>query len=88
MKISTKVLILVFAGLIAVYAGIEYFGGKTRSDNYRSVLVEIKTDDVTSMKLTKGLQTITLRRDGENWRLTLPSGKEVPARYSSVEHAV
>ena len=88
MKTSTKVLILVFVVLVAIYLGQEYFGGKTRSESYKSKLVEINTEEVNMMRLTKGEQEITLKRSGEEWRLTLPSGKEVPAKYSAVEQAV
>ena len=88
MKKSTKLLIIILVALVGIYAGMEYFGGKTRSDNFRSTLVEINAEEVTAMKIIKGAAETSLKRNGEEWIITLASGKEVTAKYSSVEEAI
>ena len=44
-------LILILAGLVAVYLVMQYTGGRNRSKSFRSELVDIDTAKVSAMEI-------------------------------------
>ncbi|MFY0655092.1 MAG: DUF4340 domain-containing protein [Cyclobacteriaceae bacterium] len=84
MKLNNIKLIGILVALVAVYGIIQLTGGKKKSKSLRSELVSIDTAKVTALNIQSSAGTVQLDRDGSDWKLTLESGKEVPATKSSI----
>lgn len=88
MKLSTTKLLGLLALLVAIYFGVEYFGGKSKSKSLRSVLVNIDTTLVTKLEVIgKGSQAMVNKVNG-TWQVSLDNGQVVPADANAVMNAL
>jgi hypothetical protein len=74
--------------LIAIYFIVQYTGNRSRSKSFRSELVTIDTAAVSSIKIKTGADELLIDREAGKWKVTLPTGKKVPATGSSVNGAL
>ena len=85
MKLNNIKLIGILVALVVVYGIVQLTGGKKKSKSLRTELVSIDTARVSSLRVTSSVGEVALKKEGENWKLTLPSGKIVGANKSSVD---
>ena len=88
MKLSNIKLIGVLVALIAVYGIVQLTGGKKKSKSLRSELVVIDTAKVSSITISSEKGEVALGKENGEWKLTLESGKVIPAQESSVQGAL
>ncbi|MCV9386470.1 DUF4340 domain-containing protein [Reichenbachiella ulvae] len=88
MKINNITLIGILVALVGVYFLVEYTGDKSRSDSMRSELVELNVEAVTGLEVEAPNSSVSVKKEGEDWSVSLPDGKTVPAVASSVENAI
>ena len=82
-------LIGILAALVGIYFIIQFTGGKSRSESFRSSLVEIDTAKVSTLKIEKDGKTLTIEKVGSgNWEMELENGKKVSAKPTSVRSAL
>jgi hypothetical protein len=74
------VLYLVLAVLAALYAR-ERPGGRERDQSRppRARFLQVAAADVTAMRLARGAQVVSVRRDGDGWVVVEPAGAELPS---------
>jgi len=87
-KLSNYTLIIVLVGLVLLYLGVQYFGKRTRSDNYREKLVEIDTSKIDKVILTKGKSKVELFKENKDWKVKLKENQTVDAEDNSVENMI
>lgn len=87
-KLSNIKLLGILGGLILIYVLFEVFGGKNRSDNFRSELVNYQNDKVDRIVITKEGKSMELRKNGSLWTLKTEKGIEVEAVASKVDNAI
>lgn len=87
-NISTIKLIGILAVLAAIYFAFQLFGGSTRSKSFKENLVEIDTAKVTRMLVMKAGQNLELKKDGDQWKVSLAAGKYANAEAKSVKSSL
>ncbi|MCW8810839.1 MAG: hypothetical protein OQK64_07780, partial [Ignavibacteriaceae bacterium] len=77
-KVNNKILGFIFGVLLIVVVLLFLFEGGKNERTFREVLVDIDTTAVTEILIYPKSQEhkeVKLFKDGENWQVTLPSGK-------------
>lgn len=84
-KLSSVKLLGILAILVGIYFVVDFFGGKTRSKNFRSELVDIDTAQVSQILIDGKGSILELTKEGPQWKVGLGEGKYALAQNSSVK---
>ena len=84
-NISSIKLIGILAGLVLVYLGFEFLGGKSRSKSFKEELVAIDTAKVSKVIIGAKGETLELLKENNAWKVSIGSGQYAEAQESSVK---
>lgn len=85
---KTTKLIGILVALLLVYLGIQFFGGKERSKNYREKLVEIDTAKVDKVLIEKTGEKLELVKLDGDWNVKIAAEKYAKAQPASVNNTL
>ncbi len=88
MKLTTTKLIGLLAVLVAIYFGVEFLGGKSKSKSLRTEFVNVDTTAVTKMKIESASKTVEVNKINGSWQVTLENGQSVPADQNTIRQAL
>ncbi|MFY0628162.1 MAG: DUF4340 domain-containing protein [Reichenbachiella sp.] len=88
MKLNTTKLIVLLAALVAIYFGVDYFGGKKKSTSLRSELVNVDTEAVSKLEIATSNSKISVQKTDGKWEVTLENGEVFPADENSVQQSL
>lgn len=84
-NISSIKLIGILAGLVLIYLGFEYFGGKSRSKSFKEELVSMDTAKVSKVIIDAKGENLELIKENNAWKVSIGSGQYAEAQKSSVK---
>ncbi|MEN7548298.1 DUF4340 domain-containing protein [Rapidithrix thailandica] len=85
MKLSNRKLLGILFVLLAIYAGIRFWGGTSRSKTLKETLVNIQRDRVSRVLIDKGGEQLELINQDNSWKVKLDNGKYAQAMESSAK---
>jgi hypothetical protein len=87
-KISTKILLIGLAGLVAIFVVSRFFRSPARESNLRKELITLDTASVSEVRILPSkdqTEEMRLTRDGRNWKVTKGSRSE-PSDRTAVKN--
>jgi hypothetical protein len=87
-KISTKILLIGLAGLVAIFVVSRFFRSPARESNLRKELLTLDTASVSEVRILPSkdqTEEMRLTRDGRNWKVTKGSRSE-PSDRAAVKN--
>ncbi len=78
-------MLAILAVLVGIYLLINFTGGKQRSKSFKSELVKIDTSAVNKIEIEKNNEKLLIKKESNQWKVRLKSGKAVNAKASNVK---
>jgi len=83
-KVSNSKLLGIFAILMLVYFGLEFWDNSGRSESLRAYLVAIDQEKASRILIEKGGVKTELVKEGNEWNVVLPDGRKTAAMTEKV----
>ena len=84
-NISSIKLIGILAVLVLVYLGFEFFGGKSRSKDFKAELVAIDTAKVSRIMIDSKGESLELLKENNSWKVSIGGGKFAAAQSGTIK---